>query len=260
MLYGCLVLPQHPLDVVTAFDGLRYHSGKKDAIWICGEASRCHLYWRLPGHGRHPFGCARFENHIRYINAGQDIAQPWQLESEHRLQESKISCSSVRFFWILSIESGPLNQCRTKKCKNMSNHGPTRRPARQRDCQADIPSLPLAAFSCILSDAIQAQLRNEFKWSQQWEVFILDSFAVSIRICLWECRYHLYLSLAVSLPSVSDLWKLGMRIAYIPARKYLDAVTDSSAFAVQMAGLASWHLDWQLDGLFGDGSRGKWDS
>lgn len=32
MLQWYLVLPQHPFDVVTAFDGLRYHSGKKDAI------------------------------------------------------------------------------------------------------------------------------------------------------------------------------------------------------------------------------------
>ena len=39
----------------------------------------------------------------------------------------------------------------------------------------------------------------------------------------------------------------GMRIAYIPARKYLDAVTGSSAFSVQMAGLASWHLDCLVD-------------
>lgn len=66
-------------------------------------------------------------------------------------------------------------------------------PARQRDCQADIPSLPLAAFCyfcCILSEAILAQLSvnsNEASSEQcsSWTFF--DSFAVSICVRRLEC-------------------------------------------------------------------------
>ena len=62
-------------------------------------------------------------------------------------------------------------------------------PARQRDCQADIPSLPLAAFCyfcCILSESILAQLSMNSNEA--------SSLGHSLTVSLY--------------PSVSDVWNV----------------------------------------------------
>lgn len=54
--------------------------------------------------------------------------------------------------------------------------------------------------------------------------------------------------------------EIAKQIAYIPARKYLDAVTGSSAFSVQMAGLASWCYDLDyFKSTWPNGWAGGWE-